>query len=530
MVTSKATLLALTLLLLIGCTSMDTSSRVPTGTVENTDDSQLSDFTTPESPTTTIPVENHTSGTTSTTADNQDLWAQLRAGFKLPDKQRAAVKTRARVYAKTPHQVERIFRKGKPYLAYIHAEVARRDLPAEVTLLPFIESGYNPFAYSQSRAAGLWQFIPGTGKQFGLKQDWWYDGRRDVIASTNAALDYLVQLNREFKGDWLLTFAAYNAGGGTVRNAIKRNRKAGKPTNYWQLELPTETEKYIPKLLAISTIVESPDKYAVTLPPVSTTPMFTAVDTDRQLDITVAAELADIDAGDLYALNPGLNRWTTHPEGPHTLAIPVEKSRLFEEKLAQLPESARVLWKRHTIQRGETLSGLAQRYDTTVAALTHINSLDPDRIRAGTKIMIPGSVKDPTRYAALSRRLQQNRNNSRKLTYKVRSGDNLWSIARRHQVSVKQVARWNRVDSQALLKPGQKLVIWKGGKAADQPQKPLIYTVRNGDSLYRISRKFKVSIAQLRKWNNLPKGKYLQPGQNLKLYVDAGRYAKAKQG
>jgi membrane-bound lytic murein transglycosylase D len=462
-------------------------------------------------------------------APEADLWSALRTDFSLPDKQHARVKKQARVYKKNPHHVERVFDTGSPYIAYIHAEIRKRDLPGEIALLPFIESGYNPFAYSSGHAAGLWQFIPSTGKHFGLKQDQWYDGRRDVIASTEAALDYLEQLNGEFRGDWLLTFAAYNAGGGTVRKAIRKNRENGKPADYWHLDLPTETEKYIPKLLAISTVVEFPDHYNVSLPDIGTEPVFVAIDAGRQLDISMAAELAGMDADRLYAINPGLSHRVMPPEGPYTLAVPAAKSGRFETRLAQLPDDQGIRQLTHVVQPGETLSGIAQRYQTSVAALGRINGIEPDRIRSGQTLAIIGPPKS-TQTTLVAKRQRNINETSRRLTYRVKPGDNLWNIARRHRVSVGQVANWNRIDNDALLRPGQKLVIWKGGKAPASAQKPVIHTVRRGDSLYRISREYNVSVAQLRKWNNLPEGRYLQPGQDLKLFVDATQATRRGKG
>lgn len=462
-------------------------------------------------------------------APEADFWTTLRTDFSLPGKQHARVSKQARVYRKNPHHVERVFDAGSPYIAYIHAEIRKRELPGEIALLPFIESSYDPFAYSSGHAAGLWQFIPSTGEHFGLKQDQWYDGRRDVIASTKAALDYLQQLNAEFSGDWLLTFAAYNAGGGTVRSAMRRNREEGKPADYWHLDLPRETEKYIPKLLAISTVVEFPDHYNVSLPDIDTEPLFVAVDAGRQLDISVAAELAGMEADRLYALNPGLSQWVTPPGGPHTLAVPAGKAGRFETRLEELPDDQGVRQLTHVVQPGETLSGIALRYRTSVAALGRINGIEPDRIRSGQTLTIHGTVKSPEP-ALVAERQRNIEETSRRLTYRVKQGDNLWSIARRHQVSVGQVANWNRIDNDALLKPGQKLVIWRGGKAPASAQKPVIHTVRKGDSLYRISRKYNVSVAQLRKWNNLPEGRYLQPGQNLKLFVDATQAAERSKG
>ena len=459
-----------------------------------------------------------------------DFWQQLRDGFRLSGTQHTSVKQQIRIYSNNARQVERILQRGEPYLAYIHNAVEQRDFPTEITLLPFVESGYDPFAYSHGRAAGLWQFIPATGKRYGLRQDWWYDGRRDVLASTEAALDYLETLQQEFDGDWLLALAAYNSGEGTVRRAIRTNRKAGKPTDFWHLKLPKETAAYVPRLLAISAVVARAGHYGVRLVPVDPEPRFKLVDTHGQLDLGIAAELAEMETEALYRLNPGFNRWATHPDGPHRLVVPVEKSTAFEDNLAALPVASRVKWVRHRIQKGETLSHIARRYDTTVAVLRSSNAIRGSTIRAGGHLLVPVATKDPARYAALDTVRQGAPASGRKLVYRVKSGDSLWQIARRHNVRVGQLAVWNRLDS-GIIRPGQQLVIWKNGRATQGggTTRSVSYIVRNGDSLYRISRKFSVSITQLREWNGLPEGKYLQPGQRLKVYVDVTRQSTTRQ-
>jgi len=457
--------------------------------------------------------------------DDPEFWNQLRNSFRLDGTGHKAVTAKVKLFAGNSAQVERIFNRGEPYLAYIFNEVRKRNLPGEITLLPFVESGYDPFAYSHGRASGLWQFIPGTGKMYGLKQDWWYDGRRDIVASTEAALDYLEKLHKQFDGDWLLALAAYNSGAGTVNKAIRKNLQAGRPTDFWHLKLPKETSAYVPKLLAISTVVSEPGKYGVTLTPVAMTPAFAIVETQGQLDIGVASELAGIETEELYRLNPGYNRWATHPDGPHRLVIPLANSDRFTQNLAALPESSRVKWVRHKIRNGETLTHIARRYDTTVKVLSSINELRGTNIRAGRHLLVPVAAKDPSRYAVINKKLQSGNTSDSKITYKVRNGDSLWGIAHKHKVSVKQVTRWNRLDSGSLIRPGQKLVIWQKGKGSKSGKRvrSVSYTVRNGDSLYRISRKFSVSISDLRRWNNLTEGKYLRPGQHLKLYVDVTR-------
>ncbi|MEN8106454.1 MAG: LysM peptidoglycan-binding domain-containing protein [Pseudomonadota bacterium] len=519
------------ILLLSGCatTNTDTHRQEPSRPAVSTSATDLGHLAAPASG---HPASRSGQPTSATQSTAPDFWQQVRNDFRLPGKQQAAVKRRAAIYGNNASQVERIFKRGEPYLAYIQNEVHKRGFPAEITLLPFVESGYDPFAYSRGRAAGLWQFIPGTGKMYGLTQDWWYDGRRDVIASTQAALNYLDWLQKKFDGDWLLALAAYNSGSGTVRKAIKKNRKTGRPTDFWNLRLPKETAAYVPKLLAISEVVARPRNYGVTLAAVNTTPDFTVVVTGGQLDIGVAADLANMEVDELYQLNPAFNRWATHPDGPHQLVLPAAKATVFENNLATLPESQRMKWVRHRIRNGETLSHIARKYDTTVAVVRQTNQLHSSNIRAGKYLLVPVAAQDASRYAALDRFRGRRKPAGTTSTYKVKSGDSLWNIARSNSVTVSQITRWNDLNSNTVIKPGQKLVIRKGSTVSTGSNqfRTIRYTVRKGDSLFRISRKFNVSIADLRSWNNLTGKKYLQPGQRLKVHVDVTQQSVARRG
>jgi membrane-bound lytic murein transglycosylase D len=467
----------------------------------------------------------------TSTTDDSPFWRQLHSGLQLGGTRHVEVQRQLAQYRRNARQVEIIFQRGSPYLGYIQGEVSKRGFPTEITLLPFVESSYDPFAYSHGRAAGLWQFIPGTARLYGLQLDWWYDGRRDVVASTRAALDYLDKLQQKFDGDWLLALAAYNSGEGTVGKAIAKNRRTGKPTDFWHLELPPETSAYVPKLLAISAMVANPGKYGIHLEPLPAQAGFEVVPTGGQLDLAVAAELAGLGTDELHRLNPGFNRWATHPDGPHRLAIPTEKAGSFRSNLAALPESERVKWVRHKVEKGDTLSEIAARYDTTTTVLQRTNKLNGTGIRTGKHLLVPVAAKQPERYAVVAEHLQPDHSDADKLTYRVRNGDSLWSIANKHNVSIKQITRWNRLDSGALIKPGQHLVLWNRHEGSkDKTVRTVHYTVRSGDSLSRIAQKFSVSIADLRRWNNLSRNKYLQPGQNLKLHVDVTQLTRNSRG
>ncbi len=468
----------------------------------------------------------------------RNLWDSVRAGFALPDHHNPGVRNDLKWYSAHTAYLERVTDRATPYLYYIVHSLQKRHMPTEIALLPIVESAYYPFAYSHGRASGIWQFIPGTGRLYGLKQDWWYDGRRDVYASTKAALTYLQNLHKQFNGDWLLALAAYNSGAGTVQYAIRRNERRGKPIDFWSLDLPPETRDYVPKLLALADIMANPKKYGVSVDPIPNQPYFKRVDVGSQMDLALAARLADMKLDNLYMLNAGYNRWATAPNGPHYLLLPIDKVKQFKRKLAELPPNRRITWLRHRITKGETLGTIAQKYRITVATLRRVNRLRGQLIRAGSHLLIPVASRKPSAYALSEdqrrRTAQRIPHGGRKLVHIVTAGDTFWGLARAHHVSVQQLAKWNAMAPRDLLQPGQRLVIWSHARRVSISRRRTIqapphrqrvtqrvgYTVRSGDSLARISQRFKVSVKQLRYWNRLPKGKYIQPGQYLTVYVD----------
>ena len=293
------------------------------------------------------------------------FWKDLSANFALDlSSTNAKIVAQRNWYASHPEYIRRVVKRAEPYIYYIYQQAKHRNIPAELVLLPIVESAFDPFAYSHGRASGIWQFIPGTGKAYGLKQTWWYDGRRDVKASTDAAFNYLTKLSSQFGGDWLLALAAYNSGGGTVRKAIRYNKKRGRPTDFWSLKLPKETQAYVPKLIAISQIFKAPEKYGITLPTIPNTPQVAIAYTDSQIDMAQAATLAGLSTDELYTLNPGFNRWATDPDGPHSLLLPIEKAEAFTVGLAKLPKKERVTWSRYKIKTGDSLISIAKANKT----------------------------------------------------------------------------------------------------------------------------------------------------------------------
>ena len=466
------------------------------------------------------------------------IWPRVLDGFKIDsDTQHQTLTNEIKWFAKHHEYMQRVMQRAEPFIHYILEEAEKRNLPTELVLLPIVESAYQPFAYSHGRAAGIWQFIPSTGRLYGLKQNWWYDGRRDIYASTQAALQYLENLNKLFKGDWLLALAAYNSGSGTVQRAIKRNKRANKATDFWHLKLPKETRAYVPKLLALKEIIASPEKYSVSLRCIPDAPGFKQVKTNAQIDLALAAELAEIDLKTLYNYNPAFNRWATDPDGPHTLILPVESGEKFEENYSKLPADKHLRWSRHKIKSGETLGHIAQKYNTSVKHLKKVNKIRGNNIREGKYLVIPVSSKNRSSYAlSSSQRLKsiQNtkRGNGTRVSHIVQNNESFWEISRKYKVNMHKLAKWNGMAIRDPLKQGQKLVIWTNSKQATElasvnvnthnPNstiKSIHYTVRNGDSLSRIATRYSVDVKDLHRWNKI-KGKYLQPGQRLKLYID----------
>ena len=471
--------------------------------------------------------------------DTSDLWDRIRQGFELPNQQNVRIEKEADWFGRHQAYLDRVSERAQPYLHYIVNQVQQRGMPSEIALLPVVESAFQPYAYSSGRAAGIWQFIPGTGRRYGLKLNWWYDGRRDIMASTQAALDYLQYLHDTFNGDWLLALAAYNSGEGTVQKAIRANQRRHKPTDYWSLHLPRETEQYVPRLLALRDIVADPQEQGIILKTIADEPYLTAVKIDSQLDLATAAKMAEMDLDELHQLNPGFNRWATAPDGPHLLLVPLDKAAIFATNVAELPPEDRVHWVRHRVRGGETLSEIASRYRTTVKVVADLNKIKGHLIRRGQYLIIPiTSRSDPVYKVAHRKNIPlEVMNASAKTVHTVRAGDSLWTLARRYGTTVRQLSRWNGISTRKLLHPGQKIIVGLGDTTDNsvntvptslhtlalppevaKPHK-ITYTVRRGDSLSRISQRFRVTIEQVREWNDIKKNQRIQPGQELTLFV-----------
>ncbi|MEX1226942.1 MAG: LysM peptidoglycan-binding domain-containing protein [Marinobacter sp.] len=469
-----------------------------------------------------------------TTVDN-NLWLRLRGLFVLDHSVTdERVQQQLNWYVKHPSYIDRVVERGGRYLHYIVGEIEERGMPGELALLPIVESAFDPFAYSHGRAAGMWQFIPSTGKYFGLKQSWWHDQRRDVVESTDAALRYLQRLADRFDDDYTLALAAYNSGGGTVSIAIRKNTRQKLATDFWSLQLPAETRAYVPKLIALAKIIDDPKAYGIELPAIEDKPYFEIVDTESQIDLAQAAELAGVDIDEIYLLNPAFNRWATSPDGPHRLLVPVANAEQFRAGLAAIDPAKRVAWQNYRVVSGDSLIRIANKFGTTPSVIKQVNNMRGNLIRVDQRLLIPTARGGTSDYVlSQSQRLakKQSSGQGQRLEHKVQSGDTFWDIARDNSVSVRQLAAWNGMAPGDPLLPGKTLVIWsKEGKASSTVvasrgrDKGMVrrvgYNVRKGDSLAAIASRFAVNVSDIASWNDLNTDRYLQPGQSLVLYVD----------
>ncbi len=465
-----------------------------------------------------------------------DLFVRLRGGFKLLDVDAAAIDREQNWFANHPDYLDRVWARAGMYLHYIVGELNQRSMPLELALLPVVESAFEPYAYSRARASGLWQFIPGTGSLYGLKQDWWYDGRRDVVASTRAALDYLQSLHDQFDGDWLLAIAAYNCGQGNVQRAVARNQRAGKPIDFWHLKLPTETRAYVPKLLAMRRIVADPASFGLEFSQIPDEPYFTQVATGGQIDMQVAAEVAGIPKAELYELNPAFHRFATDPTGPYMLLVPTEFANGLESTLLSLTPEQRLRAAAYEVRHGDTVASIAKQFSTTPAVVRELNGMGmDDKPVIGGWLHVPSAdivlPEKAARAAALFDRPGRmgGRRSARAGVHVVRRGDTLYGIAHRMGTDVRTLARLNNMDVGDTLHAGQHLVVSSraargtgstGARASAMGTgRQVTYTVRAGDTLYGIARLLQVTVRDLLGWNSAVSSNALRPGQKLVAFV-----------
>jgi len=394
-----------------------------------------------------------------------DLWARVRRGFQMPNLDTDLVRERERWYASRPDYVERMTTRGSRYLFHIVEELESRGMPTELALLPFIESAFNPQAISSAKASGMWQFMPATGRDYALTQNIFRDDRRDVLASTRAALDYLQRLYAQF-GDWHLALAAYNWGEGSVQRAIARNIKAGLPTDYLSLRMPDETRNYVPKLQAVKNIVTSPETYAISLPPVANHPYFLGVPIQRDIDVDLAAKLAGVSLAEFKTLNPQMNKPVILAAGTPQVLLPYDNASAFIRKLAE-HRTPLASWTAWVVPKTLRPSEVAKQVGMSEAALCDVNRIPPRMlVKAGSTLLVPRSERrsaDVTEHVADNAMIQLSPDVPplRRVVLKAGKADTVATIARRYRVGAAQVASWNSVSATARFKPGTKIVVYQ---------------------------------------------------------------------
>ncbi|CAM3345099.1 lytic murein transglycosylase C, membrane-bound [Xenorhabdus nematophila ATCC 19061] len=382
----------------------------------------------------------------------QDLWGHIRDELKMEIPSNSRMLEQQNDYLKHKSYLQNVTLRASPYIYWIVEQLDKREMPMELVLLPIVESAFNPYATSYAKAAGIWQIIPSTGRHYGLTQDKWYDARRDVAASTTAALDMFERLNKRFNGDWLLTIAAYNSGEGRVMRAIKDNEAKGKPTDFWSLSLPRETMNYVPKILALSNIIRYNEQFGFKVPEPSHQQALTKVEVGQPIMLSQAADLSGLSLTSIRAYNPGYKQGMTSPDGPHYIMLPKKNVNQFKTSLADdsvlkdvrlaVVHNTRKLQQqgRYTVRAGDTLSAIAKRFNTTHRELQKLNSLKTaDRLKIGQVLKV---------------------DNSSPVTYRVRKGDSFSSIAKRHGVNLNDLMNWNKNIKIKEMKPGIALTLY----------------------------------------------------------------------
>jgi membrane-bound lytic murein transglycosylase D len=385
-----------------------------------------------------------------------DLWERIRRGFAVQDLDSPLVRDKTAYYAANPAYMQRMFDRSRLYLYHIVEEIEKRGLPTELALLPMVESAFNPLAYSRAHASGLWQFIPGTGKRYELTQNWWYDGRRDIVDSTAAALEYLTRLY-DMHGDWQLALASYNWGENAVARAIAKNRAAGLPTDYSHLKMPAETRHYIPKLQALKNIIRDPRPFSISLDPIPNQPYFGTYDNVPNIDVQLAAKLAEMPVEEFMALNPGFSRPLIRAAVTPRIVLPADKIEVFHENLTKYDGKSLVSWQAYNPKRGDTFESIAKKHGLTVAQLKEVNGISARNRAMPSLIVVPvkgaetsGMRRLPIMYAPPIPVIY------RRIFHTVKQGETFASIARRYSVTVDDMKRWNP-SGRAV--PGQKVAL-----------------------------------------------------------------------
>lgn len=449
---------------------------------------------------------------------SESIWQAIRDDMQLADASHIpAVRKQIQWYQAHPKGLTQDMTHAAPYLYYVLSQTHAAGLPSELALIPFVESGYNPFAYSWVGATGLWQMMPGTASGLGIPINWWYDGRRDIILSTQAALDYFTYLHELFQGDWLLSIAAYDTGEGRVQRSIAANRHPGHPADVWTLTLPKETQHYLPKLLALQSIIRHPQRYHFELPDIPNRPYLAAIQLKTQISLEQIAKLAGVPVNTIRQLNPGFRRWSTEPKIERAILLPIARIQAFQEALdhdLKIHPKHSARYHAYTVQAGDSLSQIAHRFHTSVTQIRSINHLKSFVIRPGQSLLVPSSLHPPTSHLDLKQRLMiaaDHLPGPKQVIHTVQKGQQLDDIAHRYGVKPSQMRFWNRLKGHTNLAPGQHLIIWKKKRIHST-----FAVVKPGDSLSKIAHQHQLTIAQLKQRNHLTHD-VIRVGQKLRV-------------
>ena len=439
----------------------------------------------------------------------KDLWGDIRERMSFSySLDHPSVEYELEKYNDNQYVINRLAKNGQRYLYYTVNESIKRDLPVELALLPFIESQFDPYAQSATGASGIWQFILSTAREQKLKKNWWYDGRRDIVASTDAAYDYLIKLHSKYD-DWLLAIAGYNAGPNRISKEIKKNKNKGLPIDFWSLNLPKETKAYVPKLLALIEVIKNPEKFSVVIPNLPNRPYFQLVTLPSQVDLMQVANISGLKLEVIYELNPGFNQWATDPNGPFHILLPVGIADRFQVILDNTDPSELVQWDKYLVKKGDTLTSIAKKYLIDFALLKEINGFKDDTIYENEELIVPRGpswIKDYLNKPDI---------------YYVKAGDSMWSIAKKFSVTIRDLSIWNDLNPERFLLTDTKILIYpkyfKEIKRKPVPKNNIAYPVKKGDSISKISNKFGIPKEWILKWNDIPNETLIYPGQIIEL-------------
>lgn len=458
-------------------------------------------------------------------ASNTPLMRDVTTHFALDSTPRhTLIKKEMQYYLAHKEYLSILMANARPYLYYVYHQTALRHMPAEIALLPMVESNYDPYGVSSTGATGLWQMMPGTASGFGIRINWWYDGRRDIKASTTAALNYLSYLHNTF-GTWMLAIAAYNSGEGTVMSAIRYNKRHHLPTNYWALKLPKQTEYYVPKLLALAHLYASPSSYGLHLPTIPNQPYFKDVIMHGQISFKNVVAYSHTDLDEVRQLNPGFRRWATTPNQTYTLLLPSQKVPRYLANLSKHKNNL-VTWIHHNVKPGESLTSIAMNYHTHPLVIKTVNNLKTDVIQPKQTLLVPMAFNQTHTRLLIkktSKIISEDRvPGPKRVLHIVAKNDTLYSISARYHVKPSQIIYWNKLAYNSKLHIKQPLTIWVHHKT----KAPVFYSykVKHGDSLIRIAQRFNTKIADIQRINHL-RGNLIQVGLELNIPRIPGHHA-----